>query len=127
MFREEVQSGYFDQRQVSIHPMMAYYLEDVSTEQESGGINTLLVKHAIIGISPDVRHDNILVKSFEDQALDLLNNQPGMKLEKLIEWTDGCSAQYKCKFSFVDICQRSSQVAIERTLKHLMAKACVMA
>ena len=62
-FRDEVQSGYFDQQQVTVHPMMAYYQEEGS-----------LVKHAIIGISPDVRHDAALVKAFEEKTFDVLQS-----------------------------------------------------
>ena len=111
-FSEEVQSGYFDQRQVSLHPMMAYYrYEDADENEES---RPFLVKHAIIGVSPDVQHDNILVKAFEDQAIDLLRKQPELDLKRIIEWTDGCAAQYKCKYSFTDVSQRSSSFQVER-------------
>ena len=53
VFQTEIQSGFFDQTQVTIHPAMSYYLED-----------NHFVKHAIIGISEDTRHDAHLTKEF---------------------------------------------------------------
>ena len=45
-FKDEVQSGYFDQVQVTIHPMMSYYCEG--------------------GISTDTSYVSHLVKQFKD-------------------------------------------------------------
>lgn len=102
-YKDEVQSGYFDQQQVSVHPTMAYYRED-----------NRLVKHAISGISPDTKHDSALVKAFETEVINVLKAQPKLSnLSRVVEWTDGCASQYKCKYSFADIskqkfaCQRN--------------------
>ncbi len=93
VFQNEIQTGFFDQAQVTIHPAMTYYLEDDH-----------LVKHALIGISEDTRHDAHLTKKFETGVLDILMKQPGLAdLQSIIEWTDGCSAQYKCQVSVADI------------------------
>ena len=93
VYQNEVQSGFFDQRQVTIHPAMAYYKE-----------GEIPVRHAIIAISDDTHHDAHLTKVIEDRILNLISHQPGMEnLSSVIEWTDGCSAQYKCKTSVSDI------------------------
>ena len=105
-FKDEVQSGYFDPLQVTVHPMMAYYEEDGHS-----------VKHAIIGCSPDTRHGAQLVKAFEDQALALLGRQPAFAqsgINTVQEWTDGCASQYKGRFAFADIAQRTQNPSVCR-------------
>lgn len=97
LFKDEVQSGFFDQRQVTLFPCMAYYLSD-----------NKLVRHAIIGISPELKHDAYLTKAFEDEILKLLKNEV-KDLSHVIEWTDGCAAQFKCRSSMYDISQRGGK------------------
>lgn len=106
LFRDEVQSGFFDQQQVTIHPCMTYY-----KSQPEG----TLVKHAIIGVSPDSRHDSFLTHAFEDKVISVLKDQQDTAtLTKIIEWTDGCSAQYKCKKSIFDISRRAHNFEFHR-------------
>ena len=61
VFQNEIQIGFSDQAQVTIHPAVSYHLEDNN-----------LVKHAIIGISEDTRHDAYLTKRFETGILNIL-------------------------------------------------------
>jgi hypothetical protein len=63
LFQSEVQSGFFDRNQVTIHPMMIYYIIKEEENKET------LVKHAIVGISEDNKHDADAVLEFEKQAL----------------------------------------------------------
>lgn len=98
VFQSEVQSGFFDRNQVTIHPMMCYY-----TEKRDD--NEYKVKHAIIGISEDTKHDADLALAFENQAMEVLE-QKGVKINNVHEWTDGCAAQYKGKKAFADISLR---------------------
>ena len=94
VFQDEIHSGYFDQLHVTIHPAMAYY------EEDKDGI---LFKHAIVGISSDTRHDSHLTNEFQAGILNILEKQSGLTdIQSIVEWTDGCSAQYKCKFSVFD-------------------------
>ena len=102
-YRDEVQSGYFDQIPVTIHPMMCYYLKD-----------NALVKHAIIGVSDDTRHDWCMVKQFEEQATEIVGRQ--ILISKIYQWTDGCAAQYKGKHSFCDISLRNVEVFSKRRM-----------
>ena len=62
-----------------------------------------LVKHAIVGISPDLQHDAHLVKAFEEKALQLVTKQADTEIKKVYQWTDGCAAQYKGRTWFADI------------------------
>lgn len=97
----EVQSAFFDQNQVTIHPMMFYYKKEYNGQQRK-------VKHAIIGISDDLRHDTCLVRKFETKAAAVLNKE--LKIDRTIEWTDGCAAQYKAKAAFADISLQESSL-----------------
>ena len=70
-FQYESQSAYFDQRQVTVHPLFFYYKENL---QGDGNISkNFLVKHSIIVISNDLKHDAFAVRSFEEKALGILN------------------------------------------------------
>ncbi|XP_052806603.1 uncharacterized protein LOC128235851 [Mya arenaria] len=98
VFQSEVQSGFFDRNQVTVHPMMCYYKESLDDKD-------VTVKHAIIGISEETKHDADLAIVFENQAIKLLESR-GVKIGELHEWTDGCAAQYKGKKAFADISLR---------------------
>lgn len=96
LFQHEVQSAFFEQNRLTLHPMMAYYRKAV-------GNDTLLVKHAIIGILlSDTQKDNCGVKSFEDVAIKIIETVKGAALKKVHEFTDGCVCQYKGKRAFYD-------------------------
>ncbi|KAJ8300503.1 hypothetical protein KUTeg_022022 [Tegillarca granosa] len=82
VFQSEVQSGFFDRNQVTIHPIMAYYrVKEEETEEE------YTVKHAIIGISEDNKHDADAVLEFENRALDVVSKE--IDIVEVHEWTDG--------------------------------------
>jgi hypothetical protein len=98
VFQSEVQSGFFDRNQVTVHPMMCYYKDTVEDKD-------ILVKHAIIGISEETKHDADLAIAFENKALETLESR-GVNIEEVHEWTDGCAAQYKGKKAFADISLR---------------------
>ena len=102
LFQSEVQSGFFDRNQVTIHPMMVYY-----KVKEEDGAREALVKHAIIGISKDNKHDADAVLEFEKRAIDIVERDSGMQVKEIHQWTDGCAAQYKGKKSFADISLRN--------------------
>lgn len=102
LFQSEVQSGFFDRNQVTIHPMMIYY--KIKEEEEN---KETLVKHAIVGISEDNKHDADAVLEFEKQALDIVSKDIHIQIKEIHQWTDGCAAQYKGKKSFAEISLRN--------------------
>lgn len=103
LFQSEVQSGFFDRNQVTIHPMMIYY----KIKEEEGENKETLVKHAIVGISEDNKHDADAVLEFEKQALDIVSKDIHIQIKEIHQWTDGCAAQYKGKKSFAEISLRN--------------------
>ncbi len=106
-FQGEVQSAFFDQNQVVLHPMMAYYKQ--TTDDGS-----LLVKHAIIGVTDDSHKDAFGVKAFEDAAVELIQRDMGRPPTHLHEFTDGCASQYEGKSAFYDISVSPSTVYVTR-------------
>ena len=92
--QNEVQSAYFDQTQVVIHPMMAYY--------HSGN---QLIKHTMVGVTDDYKKDAHLVEEFLKAALRIIHDVVP-ELEELHIWSDGCSAQYKGKVAYWYLAQR---------------------
>ena len=66
----------------------------------------MLVKHAIIGISDDVKHDESGVKEFIKAALFRLVEQ-GLTINSTDEWTDVCVAQFEDKYAFLDISEKT--------------------
>ena len=94
-FQHEVESAFFEPTQVTIHPMMLYYRKKIQDQ-------LITVKHAVIGVSNDSRHDSHGVKVFEEKALNIaLKEVPSLKA--VHQWTDGAASQYKGKTSFAEI------------------------
>ena len=96
-YQNEAQSAFFDPIQTTIHPMMHFYRNQENT----------LVKHAIIGISDDGKHDPSGVALFVKSALEVLEKKHGLKITSIHQWTDGCASQYKGKNAFFDMTKTS--------------------
>ncbi len=59
-YQNEVQTAFWDQMQVTIHPVMVYYHKVIDDKK-------VLVKHSVIGISDDTKHDADGVHAFQTQ------------------------------------------------------------
>jgi len=105
VFQSEVQSGFFDRNQVTIHPVICY----LRKKQED---KEFKVKHAIISIlSEDTNNDADLAITFENKAMEVLENKC-VKIDEVYEWTDGCAAHYKRRNAFADISLRKKLTVI---------------
>jgi hypothetical protein len=80
-FQNEVQSAFFDQTLVTIHPIMCYYRQKVED----------LFKHSITCITDDLKYDSTLVKVFEDRNSAIIEEQ--QRFDTIYQWTDGCATQ----------------------------------
>jgi hypothetical protein len=99
-FQNESQNAYFDQRQVTVHPFMIYYVQQGS---DNGDDNVkTLVKHQVIAISNDVKHDAFAVKVFEKKVIEVLE-EDNVQVTELIKFSDGAAPQYKGKNSFAHL------------------------
>ena len=103
-FQNEAQNAYFDQQQVTVHPFMTYYIEKLTTDAENNSTKNL-VKHAVIGISNDTKHDSFSVYQFEKEAMKILEKETEVK--EIIKFSDGCAAQYKGKIAFAHLSNSS--------------------
>lgn len=82
---------------------MCYYIENSAQKQSEEEIEEesqeeveKLVKHSVIVVRNDVKHDAFAVKMYENKALDLLKNE-GLKIDVIEKFSDGAAAQYKEK------------------------------
>ena len=98
-FQNESQSAYFDQRQVTVHPFMCYYKGKIEVENSD---EDFLVKHSIIAISNDTKHDAFAVKSFEKNVYEVLNTEIN-HINRIIKFSDGAACQYKGKNTFAHL------------------------
>ena len=58
-----------------------------------------LVMHQICCLSDDLKHDAIAVGAFQLEALKILQAD-GVKVNKIFEWSDNCSLEFKSKLPF---------------------------
>ena len=60
--------------------MMTYYKKREHLESDDD-VREILVKHAIIGITEDSKHDADAVFEFENRALKILQEEVGLEIE----------------------------------------------
>lgn len=99
----ELQSGYFQKTEVSVHVTILHRhavlaLDGVDGTEESPIIVT---EHFYI-ISPDLTHDQYFVHEARQQVSDYLKSI-SCPVQTMHEFTDGCAAQYKSRHCFGDI------------------------
>ena len=105
----ECQSAHWFAQQATIHPIVCYYMaEDRDIDERQ------LVTHEVIFISDDLTHDAHMVEHCVTETLRLLLET--VQVTHMIQFTDGCSAQYKSKTSFVDVSSSEADhgIKIER-------------
>ena len=95
-FQDEVQAAHWHHEQVTLHPIVSYYQCPQDECEET-------VTESMVFISNDKNHDHHAVFQFTREALRHLTDVHQLPVEHVIQWTDGCSAQYKSKGPFSDI------------------------
>ena len=58
---------------------------------------------SLVFISSDLKHDYHAVHYFTTKALSHLRDVRGLVIDNVLQWTDGCAAQYKSKGPFSDV------------------------
>ena len=94
--QDEVQAAHWTQEQVTLHPIIGYY-DCKSAECQKP------VMHSYIFISNDLTHDHHAVHVFSSKTVEMLKGEMSQPIEKVIRYSDGCTAQYKSKGPFTDI------------------------
>ncbi|KAJ8048415.1 hypothetical protein HOLleu_00724 [Holothuria leucospilota] len=86
---EEVQSGYWNQEGVTLHPMVMYYRDE----------NQTLKHHSFVAVSDDKNHNATTIFSIvKDLVPRLVKIVPSLK--RVHYWTDSPTAQYRNKTIF---------------------------
>ena len=82
------------------------------------------VTHEIVHISPDLKHDAHVVKQFTTLAIDVICKN-GIKIHKIVQFTDQAPPQYKNKTAFRYLMQYKVPM-VQNFLEQGMEKAVVM-
>ncbi|PIK53459.1 hypothetical protein BSL78_09645 [Apostichopus japonicus] len=95
--QNEVQSAHWTKMMVTLHPMVGYY------KCHADGCSQGTVREAIHIVSEDMIHDTHAVTHFCKLACTHLKVERKVEFNRLIQFTDGCGAQYKSRTGFADI------------------------
>ena len=93
-YEREVQSTYYAYKQITVHPIINYYR-----------CNTCLdvIREDMFFLTDNLEHNAQAVKTSTDLSIQHLKEERCVNMDKIIQFTDGCSQQYKCKTSFQHI------------------------
>lgn len=86
--QDELQSAHWAPNQITIHPIVCNYQDKC---------------HEMVFMSDDQKHDGYFVDHCIAKATDQLKETYGVKFENIIQFTVGCSSQYKSKVLFFHI------------------------
>ena len=92
--QREVQTAFFHRKASTLHAVVCYYKCPLKCGKT--------VTDEVMCISNDLVHDAHAVHVSEKKALQLLT-QRGIDIQKVIQFTDNCTSQYKCYMSFAYI------------------------
>ena len=67
----------------------------------------------IVILSDDVTHDAHAVHAFCIKAFQHLVTEQGLAIARVIQFSDGCAAQYKSKVPFADVAQSVQSVGFQ--------------
>ena len=82
----------YTENKVTMMPTVAHY---ICPKKDCNG----LVTHEIVHISPDLKHDAHVAKQFTTLAIDVIRKN-GIKIHKIVQFTDQAPSQYKNKTAF---------------------------
>ena len=95
--QNEVQSAHWVNDQVTLFPIVAWYRCPVCPPEAPP------VREYLIFLSDDIKHDYHAVHAFQMVGYNFLREHRGIQFEKVIEFSDGCPAQFKSRCPFADI------------------------
>ena len=102
-FRDEAKSAHWAHNQATIHPIVCYYQCPYPNCKEK-------VREDITCISSDLKHDMVAVAAFDKAATEHLENRRGLTITSKVQYSDGCSGQYKSANAFHDISKKPIKV-----------------
>ena len=94
-FQDAVQASYWVNTQVTLFQIVVWYKYSC-TESPT-------VREYIVFISNDLKHDYNAVHLFQTIAYGFVCNNRGVRINRIIEFSDGCASQFKSHGPFADI------------------------
>ena len=93
-YQEEAQSAHWSYQQATLHPVVCYFpcVYPKCTD---------IMRHSIVIVSSDLKHDFHAANCFISKAVEVLQSD-SVPIEKLIVFSDGAPGQYKNKSAFCD-------------------------
>jgi hypothetical protein len=104
-YQDEITSAYYNYAQATVHPIQTFYH---CTEEKCKE----MISEACIFITDDLQHDMYAVSAFRSVLFTHLQNR-GLEWHHHVQYSDGCSSQYKSKGPFHLVAE--SVVSEERT------------
>ena len=99
--QDAVQGYHWDNSQCTIHPFVAYYPSSNGVQHQS-----------YCFISNDLKHNATMVYTFLNHLIAELKSEH-KNLRKIHYFSDGCGAQYKNRFNFINLCHHLEDFGIE--------------
>ena len=93
-FQDEISSAHWQHQQATVHPTVCYY--------KCHGCDKNITE-SLVFILDDEKHDFHAVHTYSSIAHRHLSQIRGLDINRYIQYTDGCSSQYKSKHAFMDI------------------------
>ena len=91
--QREVSHAHWGYKNLTVHPMVCHYRCPVCDQ---------VIKHSIIAVSDDLNHDAAAVQAFLMKAIEIIQAY-GFNINSLLQCSDNCAYQYKCKKAFFDM------------------------
>ena len=102
MYQDEISSAYYQYKQATLHPVVLFH--------HCPDCNETMTTSCVC-ITSDLVHDAFAVAAFQATVKDHLKNG-GSNIAHFVQFSDGCSAQYKSKTPFSHVAR--SQTSEER-------------
>ncbi|KAJ8017733.1 hypothetical protein HOLleu_44652 [Holothuria leucospilota] len=99
--QDEIQSFHWENKQVTLHPFVAYQRNEEGT-----------LEHQNICVISDCKeHSTVTVYAFLKVVIEYLKSKfPPFK--KIHYFTDGCAGQYKNKYNFINLCHHQADFGL---------------
>ena len=108
-YEDEIMSYHWTQRQITVHPVVAYIPE----------VNQELQTENLCFLSDDIVHDTAFVEMVTEKTIDFLKNKyPGHTFTHVHRWSDQCASQYKSKHAFRDLAEFPSKYGMKCTYNY---------
>jgi len=93
VYQDEISAAYYQYKQATLHPIVSFHHCPDCSE---------MMTSSYVCISPDLLHDAYAVKQFQQNVKDHLTST-GTEIGHLVQFSDGCAAQYKSKSPFMHL------------------------